>query len=415
MQSTEYKSNAMYVEKGCTDEWLDGDSIAISTSEYPGVNGTSQTEYARISLIDRSHWKWDKILLDEQMKYIRKAVDDYWGKVAGNITMYPVITLLERNIKFITYEAWKGLNPGEYETVDPGFDPRKAAENGAHIVIGEEAHASMSWLSIMYAGNIAHRWSAVYEYPTEHRDGPPGAYEGILFQDCNEGAMWLHGSFSRVVKNVTMLKTRGVAFKADRATENLTLLGNLVMGNEHARLTGDNYEPVPAFSLDTLNVAEMRSNVVAGGSDVGFMLRPKPCSENLTQVYGETEGEGAFTGAYYERNEAFGTVVGFLILRACFDPGGGPLACAGQRSCVRFQNARAWKNSHIGVFFADQPSNLVLEHLYLSNNHIGVTGSFHRQINDMSLRFRLSNSVIWFSSGHDRLPLFNRLHVGESR
>jgi hypothetical protein len=61
---------------------------------------------------------------------------------------------------------------------------------------------------------------------------------------------------------------------------------------------------------------------------------------------------------------------------------------------MRIHDLRAWKNAHVGVLFIDNPANLIAEGLALMDNHIGITGSFHRQEGDMSHYFFLRDSLI---------------------
>ncbi|CAE7221614.1 unnamed protein product, partial [Symbiodinium necroappetens] len=58
----------------------------------------------------------------------------------------------------------------------------------------------------------------------------------------------------------------------------------------------------------------------------------------------------------------------------------------------------AWKNAHVGILFVDQPANMEVSDVQLFDNHIGITGTFHRKMGDMLHSFTMRDSKVYGST-----------------
>mmetsp|Transcript_68374 Transcript_68374/g.221252 ORF Transcript_68374/g.221252 Transcript_68374/m.221252 type:complete len:2394 (+) Transcript_68374:3-7184(+) len=273
--------------------------------------------------------------------------------------------------------------------------------HGAHLVVSSRSQTYLSWLRFEHGGQdevigaFSGRQNPCLRFETDFDSPPnrssnsslPPPIEGVVFFGCRSGGMVLKGAWNLTATNNIFTGTRGPAINVTVDIGGVQLDRNLALGTLR-RVIGGNpapwpYEPSAAFQLDVIP-RRLAGNVAAGGDDLGFVLRPERCGATWQQLSGPATDE--------EANEAYGLLVGFCILRACRQPGGGPAACGD--ACVQVKDFRAWKNAHVGVLFVDQPASMKVFGLALSDNHIGITGTFHRQEGDMSHFFELTDSII---------------------
>jgi len=99
-------------------------------------------------------------------------------------------------------------------------------------------------------------------------------------------------------------------------------------------------------------------------------------------------------------NEAVACMTGFFILRGssigCDSTElNGVRADCDSNSCSTLRGAVAWKNSHIGVVTVDQTTNLRMDSVLMSDNHIGTALHFTRSREDNEHRVYMHNVTIF--------------------
>jgi hypothetical protein len=372
LASTASKGATAITVQGVLD-WPPGAEIAIAPTEYYASNAPGQSETrTMLSITTNVGLGTSTLTLNTPLTFRHFA-----GTVEG-VELRAAVGLLDRNIRFTTHEALSGtMSDADLSTI-----------HGAHMVLGGSqdgkyvANASLSWVEFKYAGKYDFR------FPALRRHIQQGSHIGtkldaVSFTHSAFSGFELVGSTSSVnVSRCIFHGLRGTALWGDYSATKLRLDDNLVTSMQrHPRAGGEWYIPTATFQLDTVPVS-MTGNVAAGGYDIGFQFRPPKCTGNdASNVFGTTDAKA---------NEAYGNLVGFFILRACRTAGG---SCS-STTCAKFMNARSWKNSHAGVIFVDMPVSLTLQYLHLADNHIGVTGHFHRGMGDMDLEFELLNSSV---------------------
>jgi hypothetical protein len=385
--------------------------VAITPTEYQGDLAGLKPEIVKATIKYKPDLETAMLTLTEEVLRYQHFVGSRDGLPAeANAMVQAAAALMERNVIFGTYE----YDPeAELELVRLGAPGQTLAEitnatiyggvHGAHIVVDAQANFSMTWTKLWHCGQD----TPYPSYLDEPRfaclrhisdKGVPALNKarelrGNLFMHSHGGgAVQLVDSPGWTIEENVFHNTTGPAIDATNYSFGLRLRRNLAMENRfqwrlpHQR---NKYIPVAAFRLDILP-DELTNNLVAGGQDIGFQFRPPPCGDELSVL---RLGHG-----FNVSNEAVGCVVGFFILRACNERGGGPGVCSTEFKCVEIRNIKAWKNSHVGILFVDQPSSLNMSQVYVQDNHIGITGSFHRMIGDQELFFILQHGYIFGST-----------------
>jgi hypothetical protein len=409
-QTAENGVNEIHVD-GNVEDWPWAATIAIGPTEYIGDLGGRGPEIRHLHEVRRVSDKEWIITLDRPLDSRH-----YVGKfVGGKVSMSAAVALLDRNVIVTTYEAMESADPSQIEVnasrtniLHSMNSSDEGGWHGAHVVVDGGANMSLSWMKFKQAGQDTVYQAFDYDgtpfAALKHMTKPGsdiGWWQaspdiiGIVFEDCHGGGgLQVRDTMSFSVEESVSVGVRGAAIEANSGAKNMKLLNNLAVGSrlpwrhsEAVRLTP--YEPTAAFRIDVVP-GLFKGNVAAGGEDIGFQFRPAPCTSDL-------EAQALF-GMADEANEAYACIVGFFILRSCHDAGGGPKAC-NQTTCVQATNLVAYKNSHIGIVFVDQPSSLKINQVKVSDNHIGITGSFHRQMGDTLHFFDLQDSVVLGSTG----------------
>ncbi|CAE7661031.1 unnamed protein product [Symbiodinium microadriaticum] len=332
-------------------DWPVGGEILLTTSEYPNLDGSADGQHP----------------------------DTYTERrIITSIVFYAPSTV-SRTILVTTEEALIGAEKfpdPELGVPNPGhggewFGFHMLAAGSSFVHLG--CPKSMSWVQLDRGG-----FPALQFYHPEN-------YFGIM------GAIEVLGSWGMDSVNALFVGTRGSVIKAEMDVGPLFILQNLAVSTrrppERVSL-GLPYEPMSVFQLQA-KPPVFAGNIVAGCEDIGFLLRPHTCEEVQQQAGDATVNMP---------NEVFGCVVGFFMLRSCSTAGAGPSSCPDSYDCVHLTHMRAWKNAHVGILFVDQPANMEVSDVQLFDNHIGITGTFHRKMGDMLHSFTMRDSKVYGST-----------------
>eukprot|EP00931_Biecheleriopsis_adriatica_P123454 TRINITY_DN9849_c0_g1_i1.p1 TRINITY_DN9849_c0_g1~~TRINITY_DN9849_c0_g1_i1.p1 ORF type:complete len:5765 (-),score=1054.79 TRINITY_DN9849_c0_g1_i1:19-14961(-) len=369
-------------------DWPLGAEVAISSTEYPGQDGGPDSETRTLREV---RWEWPNtyLVLDRPLEHRHYAGALSTGEQGGRVETSSVVALLSRSLVITTEEALNG------STMFP--DPERGVAKGGHggnwygvhTIIAGRSFASMSWVQFDKAGKDGLKWfnrfpALKFFQPEGYtRQLPTPFLEALSFTGCQVGGIAIVGAWDLLAFGNIFNGTYGPAIEAGMAMGEVRLGLNLAIGNLRPPLWNQAtlpYEPSAAFQIQNKPLL-LSGNVVAGAADIGFLIRPRTCSEAVPE--GELD------------NEAHGCLVGFMILRSCPVAGGGPDACPGDLDCVHVRHLKAWKNSHIGVFFLDQPAHMEMSNIFVADNHIGITGTFHRLMGDMLHSFILHTSRVY--------------------
>eukprot|EP00439_Symbiodinium_sp_Y106_P053108 s1391_g7.t1 len=283
---------------------------------------------------------------------------------SGSLTVRTIVALVSRTILVTTEEALIGAEKfpdPELGVPNPGHGGEWF---GFHMLAAGSSFVSMSWVQLDRGGQDGitadTRFPALQFYhPQNYFGGLPSPYlEGLSFSDSIMGAIEVLGSWGMDSVSALFVGTRGSVIKADM-------------------------DVGPLFILQNLAVSTRRPPERAADATVNMP------------------------------NEVFGCVVGFFMLRSCSTAGAGPSSCPDSYDCVHLTHMRAWKNAHVGILFvdarlilrsaglmklADQPANMEVSDVQVFDNHIGITGTFHRKMGDMLHSFTMRDSKVYGST-----------------
>eukprot|EP00434_Breviolum_minutum_P022750 symbB.v1.2.020072.t1/scaffold1664.1/size142436/7 len=303
------------------------------------------------------------------------------------------VVLLSRSIIVMTEEVQ--FPDPERGVPDPGHGGNWF---GHHMVISGSSFVSMSWVQIAHAGQdgqgptgLLARFPALrVVQPTSYNRFLPRPYfDSLVFTNSWVGAVEVVGTWGLDLLNCVFCETRGRVLHAGDDMGAFFIVDNLAMDSRPEPPPLDpvipTYEPVAVFQLQARPVV-FSGNVVAGCPDIGVLMRPETCDDVEKDVSNQ------------QINEVHSCVVGFFVLRSCSIEGGGPQACSGHLDCVHLRKLKAWKNSHVGILFVDTPSSMIVSDVLVFDNHIGLTGNFHRQIGDMLHSFEFRDSQVYGST-----------------
>ncbi|CAK9027885.1 unnamed protein product [Durusdinium trenchii] len=303
------------------------------------------------------------------------------------------VVLLSRSIVITTEEASTGADrfpDPERGVPEPGHG---GDWFGHHMVISGSSYVSMSWVQFAHGGQDGRgtlgqlaRFPALRIYqPSSYTRVLPRPYiDSVVFSNSYVGGIELIGRWGLDLLNCVFCETRGRAVNAGTDMGGVFVINNLALDSRPeppplVPVSNPTYEPSAVFQFQARPVV-FSGNLVAGCPDIGILMRPYTCEE-VEQDTGELDV-----------NEVHSCVIGFFVLRSCTADGGGPASCPGSLDCVHLQKMKAWKNAHVGILFVDHPSNMVISDVVVFDNHIGITGNFHREIGDMAHTFLLRDS-----------------------
>ncbi|CAJ1390807.1 unnamed protein product [Effrenium voratum] len=370
-------------------DWPVGSEIALTTNEYPSLNGTFTERRFIVSIV--FYPPSTEIVLDRPLHhrhFAGKAFEDS----SGTLNIHSKVALLSRSILVTTEEAFTGAE--RFPDAERGVPIAGHGGEwfGQHMVVSGASFLSMSWVQLNRGGQDGlglTRFPALRVFQPEiyTRNLPRPYLEAVSFTDSYIRALEVVGSWGLDLLDSVFCSTRGPALEAGVDMGSFFLLRNLAIDTRPeppgAEL-GLTYEPTAVFQLQARPTV-FAGNVVAGGPDIGVMMRPHTCEE-------------VAEAPEPEMNEVFGCVVGFFVLRSCVTEGGGPAACPQSWDCVHITKLQAWKNAHVGILFVDQPANMIISDVTVFDNHIGITGIFHRQMGDMLHSFILRDSKVYGST-----------------
>lgn len=379
-------------------EWGVGDVIEVTASDYPSAanQNTTKAEIRTIAGV-QADGNRVRIDLDQPLKHRH-----YSGLVlVGNqeVPFRSHVALVSRNVKFYSEES-------------AGFvEGKGGVDHGAQITVLDNEGGSKigvgAFSGIMFkdTGKHAYQRPSLYFF---------GGYPRDFSKSFVHGCSFLYGGFEGIKINgpANIKITKNYVSRMYGAAVHVFMGKDIVIEDnlgstmwrhpdEAVRAYGHVYWPRALFQVyqsisDTTathnkdhQVKSLKRNIATGAWDSGFILRAPLCGATATA----TAEQNRLPTAAEDANVAYGNLIGFHIKRSCMQDGGGPGACK-HRQCVLFQHATAWKNSHAGVIWYDMPSSLKLKHITTSDNHIGVTGHFHRQQGDMDLQWSLEYSTI---------------------
>jgi len=391
-------------------EWKVGMEIEITPSEYPysAPEIKTQAEVLRITSLS--------VVTDgmtfENQQAVRIGVETlvkkrhFAGKIqAGNeqIWFKAHVALLDRNVKIQSAETVDYKDNSNSKLREQGYDHDFNHGAGVTVIDNEDGSitgvASLSSVYFRQTGKMMYQIPSLYFFSGDGRDFSASAVEGCSFFISGFEAVKIAGPANLRVRRNFMSRLHGPAVHVFRGKDTIIEenLGSTMWRHidERLRTIDSVYWPRAMFQTYDSHydgsVAILQKNVASGSWDHGFIFRPPACGNTAQRnVYG-----AGLPDRQSSRNHAYGNLVGFHIRRGCDRDGGGPKACAGTGyECVTAEYLSAWKNAHIGITWADQPSNLRIRKVTVADNHIGITGHFHRQERDSNLEFTLEYSDV---------------------
>eukprot|EP00397_Hematodinium_sp_SG-2012_P000012 GEMP01000012.1.p1 GENE.GEMP01000012.1~~GEMP01000012.1.p1 ORF type:complete len:4962 (-),score=849.24 GEMP01000012.1:1054-15939(-) len=358
------ESSATSIIIYCTDDdapgWL-GREIVISPTEYPQLD-SFQADTHRVLNVTRVDNMTQLLTIDAPLQ---------WRHYASG-RQRAAVGILDRNVKFTSEE-------GESDETGHGNTLVCAGDQSGNI----QGACNVTNVEFRYSGLKDYRLPA---FRMQYLSGQ--SPDNMQIRDCSfvhtMYAIDLDGTTNLVVDGNVFYDTYTVAVNAKSTNKELELTRNLAIATKVHPMQipkgQEWYLPKAAFHSYGRPFARLAFNYVGGAYDIGFQYRPELCFANERWI---------------EQNEAVGSIVGFFVLRVCDGAGGGPIKCS---QCAAVRSLTAWKNAHIGVTWVDMPGTMKATDLYLADNHIGVTGHFHRSEKETQHFFEFRDSVIYGST-----------------
>lgn len=378
---------------GDVGDWPIGSEIAITTQEYSNMTSNVTGSERRFIEDIVFYAPSTEILLDRPLDLPHFVGQAFTEPGSPALVVDARVVLLSRSIIVMTEEVQ--FPDPERGVPDPGHGGNWF---GHHMVISGSSFVSMSWVQIAHAGQdgqgptgLLARFPALrVVQPTSYNRFLPRPYfDSLVFTNSWVGAVEVVGTWGLDLLNCVFCETRGRVLHAGDDMGAFFIVDNLAMDSRPEPPPLDpvipTYEPVAVFQLQARPVV-FSGNVVAGCPDIGVLMRPETCDDVEKDVSNQ------------QINEVHSCVVGFFVLRSCSIEGGGPQACSGHLDCVHLRKLKAWKNSHVGILFVDTPSSMIVSDVLVFDNHIGLTGNFHRQIGDMLHSFEFRDSQVYGST-----------------
>eukprot|EP00051_Salpingoeca_urceolata_P019992 m.295984 g.295984 ORF g.295984 m.295984 type:complete len:3942 (+) comp19518_c0_seq1:299-12124(+) len=325
-------------------DWAVGEEIALTGTEYDA----DQMETVTITAVSGDGLTVDFAPALSYRHFAGVVLDDTGG--GGEVTLRGAVGLLSRNVVIEghrtsdtdTYGAHVIVADAEFGEPNPGIKRGRSSFHGVefrHCGKQNSEHPCLeyNYRQAMSADNF-----------------PANSVKQAAFSHSLNNALRSLGSYGLKIEDSVMHRTFRSAVFLDENTNEVLVTGNLVVGNYRSPDETDPtwHAPFAGFFVDTDSVTSFANNVVGSADDLGFALRLSPCAA--------TQADEVFVD-----NEAHGAVVGAFLLSHSGD-------------CLSLSGLVAWKNSHLGVVTVDQLSNLLLDRVVLSDNHIGISLNFHR-------------------------------------
>jgi hypothetical protein len=179
-------------------------------------------------------------------------------------------------------------------------------------------------------------------------------------------------SLGLTVESNVMHRSFRNSIDVDQKTTLVNITGNLIVGNLRSPdYTNQWIQPFSGLYINTVNYAAIQNNVISGSEDTGITIRPELCTT---------------TSPVFLNNEVQGALVGLYILPR-------------SNTCVQVRNFVAWKCAHLGIVTVDQTSNVQLQNVTVSDNHIGISLNFIQGSNAVTInRADINQSFIFGST-----------------
>jgi hypothetical protein len=182
-----------------------------------------------------------------------------------------------------------------------------------------------------------------------------------------------YNTFGLIVQNNVIHRSFRNSIDVDEKSRQISILSNFVVGNLRSPdYTNEWIQPFAGIYIQTTDILSVKGNVVSGSQDTGITVRPELCS-TASPVIIDNEVQGAYVGLY-------------ILSRS-------------SPTCVQLTRFTAWKCAHLGIVTVDQLSNIVLDSVFVSDNHVGISLNFIQGTSTSSLvRADVKSSFIFGST-----------------
>ncbi|CAE8635585.1 unnamed protein product, partial [Polarella glacialis] len=363
--------------RGNLSSWQTGAQVAISATEFPLPPATTETEVRTLAsrpLFDASANLTTLVLTTAlQYRHFAGVVDSsaenlHWP----NPTLSSAIALLDGRSNVILRTAEIASEHGG-ELVIAGTDDGKWVgqaniSNVDFLRMGKFLYQSPA-LKFNFLGKSKGKAASSSNFTSR--------VERCVFSRSQSGAIQADGaSRLEIVENVFHKTYRSAVWIGDFSVPDaIVIRKNIALETLRHPLESTSWVRNFASFLIEIRPKEIVGNIAAGSTDTGFLLRPRL----VTCAEGDV---GSPRLQEEDLNEAVACMTGVFILRACQGE------CD---ECAEVRGFMTWKNSHAGLITVDQSSNMRIDTLLVSDNHIGITLNFHRSFSDMTHRIYTHN------------------------
>eukprot|EP00048_Salpingoeca_helianthica_P015090 m.224971 g.224971 ORF g.224971 m.224971 type:complete len:4030 (+) comp16594_c0_seq1:296-12385(+) len=320
-------------------DWVAGDAIAITPTEY----GAAQTENVTVAAVS-GDGRTVNLTSALRFRHFAGLVDDGRGNL---VQLAAAVGVLTRNI----------VIEGVLSSANDVY--------GAHIFVADATFSSgvrkqgsvfLNGVEFRNTGKQAMQYASVmFQYsslPSDEAAWPVNVINGSAFSYSLNYGVVSFGSRGVNLTNNVFHRTFRTAIDADGATQAMTMVGNLIVGNYRSPDDPDDWaRPFAGFYLNTRSIRSLQNNVVGGTDDSGYVIFAETCGVANPVVF---------------NNEVHAALIGVFLL-----PTTG-MACGQHGSTV------AWKCAHVGFLTVDQTANMVLTNVTVADSHIGISLNYIR-------------------------------------